>query len=72
MRVNVKRIFACLQINCSLVVEKNGELFMLKRTADLSEPVCEQDLNLAQAEEETPWISWGLGLSSLVIGQHPR
>jgi hypothetical protein len=45
---------------------------MLKRTADLSEPVCEQDLNLAQAEEETPWISWGLGLSSLVIGQHPR
>ena len=33
------------------VVEKNGELFTLKRTADVSEPVCKQDLNLAQAEE---------------------
>ncbi len=33
------------------VVEKSGELFTLKRTADVSEPVCKQDLNLAQAEE---------------------
>jgi hypothetical protein len=32
-------------------VEKNGELFTLKRTADVSEPVCKQDLDLAQAEE---------------------
>jgi len=33
------------------VVEKNGELFTLKRTADVSEPVCKQDLSLDQAEE---------------------
>jgi hypothetical protein len=33
------------------VVEKNGELFTLKRTADVSEPVRKQDLNLDQAEE---------------------
>jgi hypothetical protein len=33
------------------VVEKNGQLFTLKRTADVSEPICKQDLNLAQAEE---------------------
>jgi hypothetical protein len=32
-------------------VEKTGDLFKLARTADVSRPVCEDGLTLAQAEE---------------------
>ena len=32
-------------------VEKNGDRFTLKRTADVSEPVCESNLSLDEAEE---------------------
>jgi hypothetical protein len=32
-------------------VEKNGDRFTLKRTADVSEPVCESNLARAEAEE---------------------
>jgi hypothetical protein len=32
-------------------VEKNGDRFILKRTADVSEPVCESNLGLDEAEE---------------------
>jgi len=32
-------------------VEKNGDRFTLKRTADVSEPVCESNLDLDEAEE---------------------
>jgi hypothetical protein len=32
-------------------VEKNGDRFTLKRTADVSEPVCESNLGLDEAEE---------------------
>ena len=32
-------------------VEKNGERFTLKSTADVSEPVCESNLSLNEAEQ---------------------
>ena len=32
-------------------VEKNGDRFTLKRTADVEEPVCESNLNLDEAED---------------------
>jgi hypothetical protein len=32
-------------------VEKNGERFILKRTADVSKPVCESNLSLDEAED---------------------
>ena len=32
-------------------VERNGDRFTLKRTADVSEPVCESNLSLDDAEE---------------------
>jgi hypothetical protein len=32
-------------------VEKNGDRFTLKRTVDVSEPVCETNLGLDEAEE---------------------
>ena len=32
-------------------VEKNGDRFTLKRTADVSEPVCESNLSLDEAAE---------------------
>src|SRR6476646_8997138 len=32
-------------------VEKNGDRFTLKRTVDVSEPVCESNLDLDEAEE---------------------
>ena len=33
------------------VVEKNGDRFTLKRTADVSHPVCEEGLTLSEAEQ---------------------
>jgi len=32
-------------------VERNGDRFTLKRTADVLEPVCESNLSLDEAEE---------------------
>ena len=32
-------------------VEKNGDRFTLKRTADVEEPVCESNLSIDEAED---------------------
>jgi hypothetical protein len=43
--------FRTLAERLSFSVEKIGDRFTLKRTADVSEPVCEQNLTLTEAEQ---------------------
>jgi len=43
--------FLTLAERLSFSVEKIGDRFTLRRTADVSEPVCEQNLTLTEAEQ---------------------